>query len=339
MSEKSKRYRMGVPIIGEPTMYDIDDLFTMLISSNINSDWTTNNLMNFICDTYNANSLIDIYDATVLIKEHIMGYIKAGVLADRVRKFRLYENFTTGFEKCASFSAYCRRYLGKSEWYVNKIINAAKVALKLITMGFPVTQLPDNECQARPLVKVYQKAVEETLKFKQSFKDFLTPEGKIEPPPNPDELLKNKWQKVLTTVPPGHVTGDKISEIVEDNPQPPAKQKVHVRSATREKWERLAREAGMTPDDYLEALLNKTLDNNTSAEVQEPTAEQEQAWLEDVSNLVEEHDSRERSSTATVETNSPDDGERIVNNDDGNRNFSRNVSKTNKPTARRRRRP
>ncbi|WP_226594896.1 hypothetical protein [Microseira wollei] len=39
-------------------------------------------------------------------------------------------------------------------------------------------------------------------------------------------MLVEKWEKVISNLPTHHITGNKIAALVEDNPQPPKKQKV-----------------------------------------------------------------------------------------------------------------
>ncbi|GET40472.1 hypothetical protein [Microseira wollei] len=169
-------------------------------------------------------------------------------------------------------------------------------------------------------MKIYKQA-------QKAFDRYLSERcSKQEVPPHPIEVIKQKWQKVVDNLPAHLITANKISEIVEETFEPPAKKKVQIRTTTREKWEKLAREAGMTPDDYLEALLDNKLDNKLEADANnEESAEQQQQeeadWLEDVNTLVQEYDAGQRAA-GNIETEIPDNGKRNIGNDRNDWYFS-----------------
>jgi len=143
--------------------------------------------------------------------------VRVGLVADCVRQYKLYEKFEDAKRNCQTFAESCRKIIGKSEWYVNKIIAAAKICLKLIKLGFQEPQLPDCEYQARPLVRAYQKADQvyqvARKKYGTAIDDGAVPEG-VEIPPTPDEVLVKNWNKVISSLPTHHITGNKIAEIL-----------------------------------------------------------------------------------------------------------------------------
>lgn len=228
------------------------------------------------------------------IKNHLLSYVRVGLIAAKVKLYRVWEHSQQKFK---DFKDYCEKGLGKSRWYVNRMIEAARVTLELMKAGF--TELPQHESQARHLVKFQ------------------------------GEELYEKWKEILNSVPAHRITAAKIAEIVDDNPQPPVKQRVNVRTITWEKVKQAAQEAGMTPDDYLESLLDRTLDNK----VDEVTEEQLKTWEADTNQLIEEYDTQLHSGTITKPT-LPNNSERTTGDGEtywdvggtcGDRNFSEGV--------------
>lgn len=275
-------------------------------------------LIEYAKELHYESNAITFEWATHEIRNHSLGYIRVGLVADVVRRYKIYQHPQDSSKQCRCFREYCEKILGKTEWYVNKIIDAAKAALALINSGYPLEKLPTCEYQARPLAKIFKEATKTWNNFWNVEQGNMPDNGET-PPPEPHQIVADKWQQVIDQIPPHRISGEKVAEILEDKPQPPAKQKVYMRTSTREKLERAAREAGMTPDDYLEALLDSNLDNNLESDaVEEPTAEQIETWSEDVKELVEQH---EQSSAETIATNLPHDGERIVGDVCNNRDY------------------
>ena len=193
------------------------------------------------------------------IKNHLLSYVRVGLIAAKVKLYRTWRHASQKFK---DFKDYCEKGLGKSRWYVNRMIEAARVTLELMKAGF--TELPQHESQARHLVKFQ------------------------------GEQLCEKWEEVLNSVPTHRITAAKIAEIVDDNP-PKTKQRVNVRTTTWEKLKRAALDAGMSPEDYLDNLLDGTLDNSDEDQPSEPlpdnavapiTIEQINRWVEDMQMLL-----------------------------------------------------
>lgn len=125
------------------------------------------------------------------IKNHLLSYVRVGLVAYRVKLYRLYRHSQQKFK---TFQEYCEKGLGKSSWVVNKLIKAANVTLELAKAGF--TQLPQCEAQARPLTKFT------------------------------GDTLTQKWQEVIDSTPPHRITATHVSAIVDDEPQNPKQGKV-----------------------------------------------------------------------------------------------------------------
>lgn len=110
------------------------------------------------------------------IKYDRLNYIKLGIQLYQVKYYQLYKGVYD------SFKDYCQQEIQYPVWRVNKIIKASKVAIQLIKYGFRI--IPQNEAQARPLVKL----------------------NEIE--------LYEKWQEVLDTYPFHSITAKKIKKVV-----------------------------------------------------------------------------------------------------------------------------
>jgi len=205
------------------------------------------------------------------IKNHLLSYVKVGLIAQKVRLYRLYaqENFK-------SFKEYCEKGLGKSYWVIKKIIEAARTTVELAQAGF--TQLPQYEAQARPLTKFT------------------------------GDTLIEKWQEVITSAPAHRITATHISEIVDGEPQNP-KKRISLNKDVYDELVEKARTAGKKPDELLRELLGNydpTDDYDYEPETQteivvedepEKTEEPEtpltqkelENWLLDMKNLLAEH--------------------------------------------------
>jgi len=207
------------------------------------------------------------------IKNHLLSYVKVGLVAQRVRFYRLWRHAQENFK---NFKEYCEKGLGKSYWVIKKIIEAARVTLELAQAGF--TQLPQYEAQARPLTKFT------------------------------GDTLIEKWQEVISSAPAHRITATYVSEIVDGEPQNP-KKRISLNKDVYDELVEKARTAGKKPDELLRELLGNydpTDDYDYEPETQteivvedepEKTEEPEnpltqkelENWLLDMKNLLAEH--------------------------------------------------
>ena len=164
----------------------------------------------------------DISILTQRIKRSFLDYVRQGVMLDAVRRNRLYKR------QYKDFADYCNNALGRSHFYCQKIIQAAKICLELIKSKFRV--LPTSVAQALPL-----------LKF-----------AKVDAYGNCE--LGDKWQTVLDGFPAQLITAAKIQETLDENPEDRAKQ-VRIGGKAYQLLQQKAAAAGMAVSKYLELLI------------------------------------------------------------------------------------
>ena len=200
--------------------------------------------------------------ATNEIKSSLYSYVRAGLIAARVRLYRLYEK---GQDYCKNFREYCERKLGMSNWHVKRLIDAARVAIELIHAGFNV--IPTNEAQARPLTKYCGEAL---IEF---------------------------WEQVLNSAPPKRITAELVNRIVEGEPEKPSR-RIKIDSDDWEVLRERAQEEGLTPQELLKRLIRgescepaeeESITIHPSQDKPKPdpvTRNQMQRWVEDVQQLL-----------------------------------------------------
>ena len=164
----------------------------------------------------------DIGILTQRIKRSFLDYVRQGIMLDAVRRHRLYK------QKYKDFADYCNNALGRSYFYCQKIIQAAKICLDLIKSKFRI--LPTSVAQALPL-----------LKF-----------AKVDAYGNCE--LGDKWQTVLDGFPAQLITAAKIQETLDENPEDRAKQ-VRIGGKAYQLLQQKAAAAGMAVSKYLEMLI------------------------------------------------------------------------------------
>lgn len=167
----------------------------------------------------------DVALLTQRIKRSFLDYVRQGIMMDAVRRYRLYKR------QYKDFAEYCKLGLGRSHFYCQRIIQAAKVCLELIKSSFKV--LPTSVAQALPL-----------LKF-----------AKVDAAGN--RQLEDKWQGVLDSFKPDLITAAKIQETLDENPEDRAKQ-VRIGGKAYQLLQQKAASAGMAISKYLEMLIGGT---------------------------------------------------------------------------------
>jgi hypothetical protein len=182
------------------------------------------------------------------LRSNIFGFVKVGICADRIRRFKLWES-----AKCDNFKDYCRNFLGKSTWYINRLIDAAQVIRLLIDAGFKY--LPQCEAQARPLVK------------------FLNGACAI-------DNIAIAWQKVLDNCSPDRITADRVLAIVNGEPEPEPERKIKVPRSTYEQIAHHAANAGMGVQEFIINMF----DNSEGSG--EPEPEPEESDLEPIPQTI-----------------------------------------------------
>ncbi len=179
-------------------------------------------LLQFQSEIFDEVPHNDIGILTQRIKRSFLDYVRQGIMLDAVRRYRLYKR------QYKDFAEYCKSALGRSHFYCQKIIQAAKICLELIKSKFKI--LPTSVAQALPL-----------LKF-----------AKVDAYGNRE--LEDKWQTVLDGFPASLITAAKIQETLDENPEDRAKQ-VRIGGKAYELLKQKAAAAGMAVSKYLEMLI------------------------------------------------------------------------------------
>jgi hypothetical protein len=163
------------------------------------------------------------------IKTNLLGWVKVGLIADRVRHFRLYKE-----GKFTKWKDYCKTIIGKLPWQVNCLIDSAKVVLELAKAGFET--LPSCESQASSLVRYFDKS------------QFCCDQ----------QQLIEKWREVLSSLPSHHITKNSIDETL-GHPMMAKKSRITISTHTRERLDRELgdRELPTTQDKLINELLDE----------------------------------------------------------------------------------
>ena len=194
--------------------------------------------------------------ATNEILGHQMNWVRVGLVADRVRRYRIYKH------KFPDWKTYCQKVLGKNNWQINKIIKAALAVMELIRHGFPI--LPTCISQAEKLLDCCKKS---------------------------GALLVDAWESVLEEVPLAHLmTANRIGEALGF----PVDYSNKIPKRYRQKIKELADRDGMTIDEKLEEWIEADSEPEPEPEP-EATEEEElnvtdQLWYREMVELVREHD-------------------------------------------------
>jgi hypothetical protein len=176
-----------------------------------------------IDDDFNR-TLVDFHGLDELLKSHMFGFVRVGMCAERIRNFKLWERANV----YKDWNHYCQAGLGKTSWYINRLIDASKIVILLIESGFKV--LPHCEAQCRPLVKLANGV------------------GAI-------DNVAHAWHKVTSMFTPDKITADRVAAVAEDRDPDQEKITKGISKQTIELAYKLAKAEGKTVDDLLRELL------------------------------------------------------------------------------------
>ena len=200
--------------------------YALLMDENIAGDFNLDNM---------------IYE----IQENKLSFVRNGLIGFKIKFFKLYE------KTHKSFQDFCEKALGMSHWYMNRLMEAARVVLKLALNGF--TTLPTCEAQARPLVKLH------------------------------DDDLCDKWEEVIDTIPAHKITTERIKEVLGE---PSSLAFIRVSKELKAKLEVKAGTYHMNLQKYLDAICEDEIESST----EEVDEEQIKHWQEDLENLTQEYE-------------------------------------------------
>lgn len=195
----------------------VPEKYSVLDSKNIIQQ--IENLLDFVDQVEYDGHNNDFGWAHETIIANSLSFVRVGILAEQIRRYRLYQHTK---EKFNSFKDYCEKGLGRLHWHIKQIIKAARVCIDLARMGFDT--LPQNYSQALCLSKYY------------------------------DQELASKWDEILKQIPPHRITAIVIDRIA--NGKEPNKQNVRLKKGTYRKLIEQASVAGLSVDEYLDSLIN-----------------------------------------------------------------------------------
>lgn len=193
--------------------------------------------------------------ATNEILGHQMNWVRVGLVAERVRRYKLYQH------KFSSFQTYCMNVLGRKEWQIRQTIKAALTTMELIRYGFPI--LPKCISHAIELEKCCKKT------------------GKT---------LVDAWELVIEELPLAHlITSSGISEILGF---PSQKKKITLPTELYDRLADAASNDGVTVNEKLTQFLDSEEPEPETAETTEDEEldQEDQLWYQDMKQMVKEHD-------------------------------------------------
>jgi hypothetical protein len=188
------------------------------------------------------------------IKNHMSGWVRVGLVAAKVRLYRLYKGVY------ATFQEFCQKRLKLPFWKINNLIKAAQVVMDLAQAGYEV--LPTCEAQARPLVRFIEDGLYEV------------------------------WDKVLRSFPPHQITAAAIESITD--PDKPKKLTLRVNKNLGEKLQRKALDLGISVETLIEQMLDEEDGEPESEpddeDAKNAIALEMEIWQEDLKALIAEYE-------------------------------------------------
>ena len=228
-----------------------------------------NQLIDYDGDLEYEGNQISYEWATNEILGHQMNWVRLGLVAERVRRYRLYRF------KYPDWHTYCTEALGKQTHLITKTIDAALVTMALIREGFDI--LPTCKSHALELIKICQKTKETAIDTWY-------------------EITAKLQHQVLITVPNiMEVTG-----FASEGKKSTLKLPKHL----KERLQRVADNNDLSVEETIEQMLDVE-ENILPEEETEVTEEKEQLWHRDLKNLIEQHDSEIWLLTAIAKMTAP----------------------------------
>ena len=202
--------------------------------------------------------------ATREIKNHLLNWVRVGLVAEKVRYYKLWQG------KFSSWQEYCKQALGKAAWQINNTIKAAQATMYLARAGFEI--LPTCEAQATKLLK-------------------LVPLG--------DDLI-TAWHKVIDSVPKHLISANAIGKAFGEEPK---KQRLNISSKLYKRLQRKAKRLGISVEELLKDFLDEDDQAESEDEDKSSTEEQSEdeptkavtkekleCWQADLEQMCREYD-------------------------------------------------
>jgi hypothetical protein len=188
------------------------------------------------------------------IKLHTLNWVRVGLVAYRVRLYRLYQN------QYQRFQDYCEQALGRKLWQIKELIKASSVVIELARAGFEI--LPNCISQAMKLYRYLDSG----------------------------ELIE-KWQQVLDSVPAHSITGMKIDESLGHDL--PKKARLHIPRELRDRLSEIALRHETTVEEILADVVeqyDRVEEEDDEDEVSEVSKHKMEVWDTDLETLIAEYE-------------------------------------------------
>jgi hypothetical protein len=195
------------------------------------------------------------------------GYVRVGLSLQNFARYKRY------LKECRTFKQYCEKFLGISEGYAKKIMEATDVWVELVKAGFET--LPNCYSQAMPLIK-YNTGID--------LED--------------NSQLWDQWQKCLdyATAINKPITAALVKKVVDRKDSP---KKISVDNDVWELIDYHAAKAGLSKKEFLRKAIEQYI--NPPPPPEPIDKEKTQDWEKDLKDLIDEYDKSESSSASTNE--------------------------------------
>ena len=219
-------------------------------------DYQEHPLENYADDLDYQGDHITYEWATNEMLGHQMNWVRVGLVAERVRRYRIYQ------PKFPTWNNYCKEVLGKKVYQMKKTIKASLAVMELIRHGFPI--VPNCISQAQMLLDCCKKS---------------------------GMLLIDAWELVLEQLPAAHlITSNNIAEALGFAVDYSEK----IPKRYHKKIQELAKRDGVSITDKLDEWFEQdSIEPTEDDELDESEGEldeEEQLWHQEMQEMVREHD-------------------------------------------------
>lgn len=241
-------------MLNYPQAEEALDRYDRLVKNNPHLPVPTRDILYFNYAIQEESPHIDYEYAHHEIKEHMLNFVRVGIMAHKMQYLKLWRN------KFANFREYCEKGLGKKYFQIRDYIRAAKVVLLLASHGFEI--VPNCPAQAIELFPYYQKSESELIEA---------------------------WSKVIYEIPAPLITQMAIKKVLGHKlPKP----KITVTPELQDRLYQTALERGQTVEEMLleDYGLVDPEEIEPEPEVKEVSEEKMAIWQDDLKALIEEYD-------------------------------------------------
>ena len=241
------------------------DLTDQFISESMDNPYTNpllptvEKLEDYYEDLEYEGNHITIEWATREMKEHQMNWVRFGLVAERVRRYRLYR------PQYEDWNTFCMEVLGKRAWQVARTIDCALVVMEIVRYGSTV--YPTCQAQAQALIDCCKKT---------------------------GEFFIDAWDKVTEQYfEAWMLSANNICAALGFNPE-----NNRIPKRYKRKIQKLADRDGMTLDEKVEQLIEDDEQSKPTEEELKEAQEidklpvEEQTWFLEMKQDVTKHDNQ-----------------------------------------------